>query len=286
MTHRVGRLYGLFVCGVLLALTGCGATLIYPRLDTLVGLYFDRMVDLNDSQSAQLSAVLRRNLEWHRSSELARYETFLVELADAVGDGARRAEIERALQRAEDYWRAIFEQAAPGYASVAATLTDAQVSKLLAGFEAEDEKEWREYQARDPAERVARREKSLRKTIERFIGPMDAKQRSIVHRYVTTAPSTMPEWRASRRLWREALAAALRNRGNPTVFKQQMRQLVAYPDEFWTPQYRAAIANSREGLTDLLLELDATLSAGQRAALRAELLSLARDVRGLARRPG
>lgn len=286
MTHKVRRLYLLVLCGLLLALAGCGATLIYPRLDTLVGLYFERLAGLDQSQSAQLSAVLRGNLEWHRSSELARYETFLVELADAVGDGARRPEIERALQRAEDYWRAIFEQAAPGYASVAATLTDAQVGKLLAGLEAEDEKEWREYQSRSPAERIARREKSLRKTIERFTGPLDARQRALVQRHVASAPSTMPEWRASRRLWREALADALRNRGNAAAFRQQMRKLVAYPDEFWTPQYRAAITSSRESLTNLLLELDATLSAGQRAALRAELLSLSRDVRGLARRPG
>jgi len=66
---------------LLAGLAGCGASLVYPRLDSLVGLYVRGLVSLDGSQSASLARTLKHNLEWHRSEELERYDAFLQELA-------------------------------------------------------------------------------------------------------------------------------------------------------------------------------------------------------------
>jgi len=283
---RPVRLRWLAVAVATLALSGCGLGLVYPRLDTVVGFYLQGLVTLDPAQSAQLKRVLAGNLEWHRRSELERYSAFLRELAGAVEGGAGPEEWRKATRRAEQYWREVFEQAAPGYAAVASTLTDGQVAELLANLERRDAHERREHESRSPAERDARREKSMRRALERFTGPLTAEQRALVRAHVAASPSFVPEWLDNRRVWREALADALALRHRRAEFEARMRVLVARPDELWTPQYSAAVQRRTAALVELMAGIDATLTPAQRAAARRQLLALAEEVQSLARRRG
>ena len=272
---------------LLAGLAGCGASLVYPRLDSLVGLYVRGLVSLDGSQSASLARMLERNLDWHRSEELERYEAFLQGLASQVRAGLTRESLEDAAQQAEVYWRRIFEQAAPGYTSLAATLNDRQVRELLESLQQADEKTWREYYGRTSEDRYAQREKSLRKNIERMTGPLNPQQRQLIHDYAWTARPFMFEWRENRRLWREELAATLRVRSGPrAAFAERMRVLIAEPDRLWTPEYRKAIATSRSDLLDLVVQLDALLTPQQRVVTQERLLALAKEVRDLAQHRG
>jgi len=278
----------LLLTALLLAgLAGCGASLVYPRLDSLVGLYLRGLVSLDGSQSARLARTLEHNLEWHRSEELERYEVFLQGLASQVRAGLTRDGLEDAAQQAEVYWRRIFEQAAPGYIALAATLGDRQVHELLESLQRADDKTWREYSGRTSEDRYARREKSLRKNIERMTGPLNAQQRQLIHDYAWTARPFMFEWRENRRLWREELAATLRARSGPqAAFAERMRVLIAEPDRLWTPEYRKAIATSRADFLDLVVQLDASLTPQQRGVAHERLLALAKEVRDLAQQRG
>jgi hypothetical protein len=273
------------VAVLLAGLAGCGASLVYPRLDSLVGLYVRGLVSLDGSQSASLARTLEQNLEWHRSEELERYEAFLQDLASQVRAGVTRASLEDAAQQAEVYWRRIFEQAAPGYASLAVTLSDRQVQELLESLRQADAKTWRHYSGRTAEDRHSRREKSLRKNIERMTGPLSAQQRQLVRDYAWTARPFMLEWRENRRLWREELAATLRVRSGPrAAFDERMRVLIAEPDRLWTPGYRKAIATSRSDFLDLMVRLDASLTPQQRTVTVERLLALAQEARDLAQR--
>jgi hypothetical protein len=272
---------------LLTGLAGCGATLVYPRLDSLVGFYLRGLVSLDGSQSASLARTLERNLEWHRSEELERYEAFLQGMASQVRAGLTRDGLEDAAQQAEVYWRRIFEQAAPGYTELAATLSDRQVRELLASLQRADEKTWREYSGRTSEERYAQRGKSLRKNIERMTGPLNPQQLQLIHDYAWTARPFMFEWRENRRLWREELAATLRVRSGPrAAFAERMRVLIAEPDRLWTPEYGKAIATSRADFLDLVVQLDATLTPQQRVVTQERLLALAKEVRDLAQQRG
>ena len=85
----------LVACAVLGLLSGCGATLVYPRLDTLAEYYFQDLVSLDKAQAQQLSRTLSANLEWHRSSELAKYASFLRGLAGPAKPESQQAEVAR-----------------------------------------------------------------------------------------------------------------------------------------------------------------------------------------------
>jgi hypothetical protein len=276
----------LVVAALAVGLTGCGLGLVYPRLDTVVGFYIEGLVTLDKAQSAELKRILAGNLEWHRRSELDRYSAFLRELAVAVERGAGRDDWLAAARRTEEYWRRVFEQAAPGYARLAATFTDAQVTELLANLERQDDKDRREFESRTPGQRAARREKSMRRALERFTGPLTPAQRGLIGEHVASSPSFMPEWLENRQVWRAELADALAGRRAGAEFEARMQVLVARPDELWTPRYRAAVELRRESLVDFVAALDATLTTRQRAAARRQLLALAEEVQGLSRRRG
>jgi len=273
-------------CLVAVGLGGCALGVVYPRLDTLVGFYLQGLVSLDRAQSAQLKTTLAGNLEWHRRSELERYAALLRDMAAAVDGGTGRSDWLEASRRTEDYFRRIFEQAAPGYTALAATFTDAQVTELLESLAAADEKTWREFARRTPPERDARRGKSMIRAIERFTGTLDAAQRAAVRAHVAESPSFMPQWHENRRQWREALAATLAGRRSDPGFEARMFVLIARPDDLWTPPYRAAVEHRRESLARLMATIDATLTPQQRAAARRQLLALAEEVQGLAGRRG
>jgi hypothetical protein len=276
------RLRVLLVSGVAVLLAGCTVLgFVYDRLDTLVGFYIEDLVDLTPEQSAQLDRTLAGNLEWHRESELQRYAAFLREFAGTVDAGLERPRLLEASRRAEAYWRAIFVQAAPGYSALALTFTDAQVEQLIAALERKDTEEYAEHARRSAAQQAARREKSVRKFIERFTGPLSAPQRALVREHVARVPSDKEHWRVTRQRWRASLGETLRARAETPEFHARIVELIARPDELWTPQYRSAIDASRDSFIALVVALDATLTPSQRAATRRELLALASQVEKL-----
>ena len=291
VAHRMSRFprtlaRWVAVAALALGLAGCGLGLVYPRLDSVVGFYVEGLVTLDKAQSVALKRTLASNLEWHRQSELERYSAFLRDMADTVAGGAGRDEWLGASRRTEQYWREIFAQAAPGYTALASTFTDAQVAELLENLEREDEEAWADFERRKPEQRQARREKSVRRALERFTGPLTAGQQKLIRENAARSQPFMAEWRDNRRVWRAALADALAQRGAGADFESRMFVLIARPDELWTPAYRAALERRRESLIDLVVELDATLTPQQRAAAQRELLALADEVQALRGRRG
>lgn len=273
----------LAVLALVAGLAGCGIGLVYNRLDTLMGFYIEGLVNLDREQSAQLGRILSSNLDWHRRSELARYSELLRDLASEIEQRPDRESLARASGLAQDYWRRIFEQAAPGYARLAATLTDAQVAELLRSFEQEDADFYEEYLEKTPAERIAQREKSLRRMLERFVGKLTPEQGELLRGYARQPGITIDAWRESRRLWRTELAGALAMRGSSPEFDARMVKLIARPDEFWTPAYRTGVEQTLALFVEFVVRIDATLSPRQRSSARDEFLALADEVEELAR---
>ena len=266
----------------LLALAGCGLGFVYPRLDTIAAYYVEELVTLDDAQSRQLDTLLAESLDRHRASELGRYATFLDGLAGSVETTAGAAVWQRAIRQTDEFWRDVGAVLAPVAIGAGRTLTDGQVVELLANLEQQDEEEWQEQGDYTPAQQVERRQKRVRRTLERFTGRLDARQRALVDMHAASAGSFMAEWRDNRRAWREALAAALAVRGSGEEFARRMTILVARPDELWTPQYRAAIERRRTEAIELLAALDATLTPEQRARASQKLTSFAEELVRLA----
>lgn len=284
---RPARWRWAFVALLAAALGGCGIGLVYPRLDTLGTWYVEGLVSLDDTQSTELERMLEARLDWHRDSELVRYATFLRGMSDSVQRRTDAGTWREAARQAEVFWRDLGAGLAPVAVALGPTLTDEQVDELLRSLAEQDDEEWEEYADRTPEQRIERRQKSWRRGIERYTGRLDASQRALVDARAAASGSAIPEWLEYRRAWREELAATLRVRGDAAQFEPRITRLFAHPDDWWTPGYRAALERRRGDLIDLLVELDATLSARQRAAAGREFTSLAAELEALSKQaPG
>lgn len=266
-----------------LVLGGCGLGLVYPRLDTLGTWYVEGLVPLDDAQAAELERLLEGRLDWHRDKELGRYATFLRGLSTSVQGRTDGDTWRRAAAQAEVFWRDLGAGLAPVAVALGPTLTDEQVAELLRNLAEQDDEEWDEYAERTPEQRIERRQKSWRRGIERYTGRLDASQRALVDAHAAATGSAIPEWREYRRAWREELAATLRVRRDAAQFEPRMTRLFAHPDDWWTPGYRAVLERRRDDMIGLLAELDATLTARQRAAAGREFARLAAELESLSK---
>jgi hypothetical protein len=178
---------------------GCGASLVSASYADR--LLHQRLVSLDDNQSAQL-AILRTTCNARRA-ELGRYEVSLRRLAAQVRAGLTAAELHAAAEQAEEYWRNIFEQAAPGYTALAATLSDDQVRELLGSLHEADEK-WREYSEHG---RLARGNAKSMRERGAHDGQAAATAVALIHEYAINARRSS-EWHENQRIWHDNLPDA------------------------------------------------------------------------------
>jgi hypothetical protein len=278
-----GRWRAWLLLLMLLVLPGCsGMQLVYDRLGTLIPWYFRDFVDLDTGQRQTLERSVETLLVWHRESQVGRYAAFFNELERDAATPLGAARIESARRELDQFWQDIVEQLTPEAAGLLASLSDAQVDAMFARIAAKDAREEREASRRTAAQRVERRERALRRQLERWVGRLDAAQRARVAdcaRQMSTDPS---DWFDSRRRWQAALREALAARADGPAFEERFGQLLGAGDQLWTEAYRRDFHADRGRVQRLIVDIDVSLTPEQRTRLRQRLARFALDFEAIA----
>ena len=269
-----------------LVLVGCGAQFLYNRLDTVAWLYVKTQVSLEDLQSRQLRDSLRSFLEWHRRTELPRYADFAASLARDAARPLGRARIDRARLEIEGLWRGSVARGAPDAARFLAGLDATQRSEFFASL-AEDDAEVREEFCDAPeAKRRERQFKTVVDSAEDWVGRLTPAQLELVRRGLAPLRPSGCAWVESRVQFRVDLRELVERGARDPDYAQRVARLLSNPEERWNPDYRVVFEFNRDAVITLLVELDGSLTARQRAKLSAKLTGYARDFRSLAAQPG
>lgn len=268
---------------VLLALAGCSATqMVYDNGAMLLRWRATSYLDVHGQQAKDLDRRIENFLAWHRATALPQY----AELAESC---ARR--VERGLTRADLEWgydafRAQLDQglraAAREIAPMMDRLTPEQIAHLEQRIEADNENFVEEQLDGDEAARRARRMERNVKRLEEWFGTLTAVQRAAVRRYSESAPLTGALRAEDRRRRQAALLTILRAR----TAERRLADWAAGWDQGRSPAYEQASRAHRAAYYDLLLAIDRTLSAEQRAAAAGRFRGFARDFQQLARAEG
>ena len=273
-TRRRWRSGGMLVIATCILLTGCAAQILYNRLNFLVPWYFGARVSLSETQEADLKAAVADVTAWHRESELPRYSEFLRALARQTQQPFSRQRIESTLHDMEAFWAALVTELTPGAARWLGSLSPAQTDELLLSF-AEDDAELREeYCEAQPEELVAKRAKSIGRSVKYWTGSLDDQQRSIIDRAAADMRPTGCDWLESRARWRAALRKLLED-ADAAVLDAPLRELMLNPERTWTDTYRSGFEANRSRLIDMFAELDATWTAEQRGRAARKLEKIA-----------
>jgi len=272
---RRGALLAIVAC---LVVTGCAAQILYNRLNFLVPWYFGSRVSLSDTQEVDLKAAVDAVTAWHRESELPRYSAFLRTLARQTKQPFSRQQIEDALDDMEVFWAALVAELVPEAARWLGSLSPAQADELLASF-AEDDADLREEYCEPPPENlVAKRVKSIGRSVKYWTGSLDDRQRSIIERAAADMRPTGCDWLDSRARWRATLRNLLAESGDAAAIEAPLRELMLNPEQTWTAAYRTGFEANRSRLIDMFAELDATWNAEQRGRAARKLEKFADEL--------
>jgi hypothetical protein len=267
-----------------LALAGCSfLQLAYRNMDWFLLWRIDGYFDLTGAQRDRVREELKRALEWHRQAELPRYRAFVADLQTRVGRGLAAEDVRFAM----DGWRAflasIVDRVAPRIAEVLTELSPEQVDRYAREWADEHEKMVEEQFPKDPHLRAERRWRRAVDRFEEVVGKLSAEQRALVRERLATAPDSNPIWLAHREKQQARLLELLRARAGAKAVEDQVRAWTVRPEERYTDDERALTAAARERTAQLIVDIDRTLSADQRAHAVERLQTYADDFAALSR---
>jgi hypothetical protein len=268
------------LCVLLLAVSAAGcAKFMYNRLDTLAAWYIGDLVSLDDQQRSDVRAWLGQTLQWHRTSELGRYATFLREFSATIAQPLGRESFQRAFDRVEGFVGDFTAQTAPQATRLLLQLSPAQVEELLTNLEEKsNERSEDERDAISDGTWQAKQIKNTQRQVKRWTGAISDEQKRLVDETMQHVQPTTLEWLDSQRQWRAALRDAFSNRDTA---EKRILALLREPDTQWTAQYKTKESSNREQILSLMTALDASLTPAQRERMQHELTSLAERLEAL-----
>jgi Family of unknown function (DUF6279) len=275
----------LLVLAAVAALAGCGTVMrvVYNNGDFALRVMANEYFDTNGDQEAILKAQLARFHEWHRREELPAYSQLFQSAAERAARGLGAEDVTWAIASVRERYRQVVAQAAEDGAPVIATFKPDNYAALDRKFAEVNAKFTKDYLAGDQAKRDRARAKWFEERAEWFVGDLTEQQVAIIHRFVQSQPRMNEVRLADRKRRQQAFVALIRQYQSSPQLAERMREFFVHWERDRGPEH-ARLARDWEGrLSQLVVELDRTLTVEQRAKLVGRFESLAEDSRVLAR---
>jgi hypothetical protein len=279
----------LLMLALTLGVSAC-TNFFYNKLDTLAAWYIQDLVSLDESQRSDLRSWLESTLQWHRSSELARYSKFLRELSVKAAHPGNAATYKGIETQIEQFGARLVDQAAPDAARLLMSLSSHQLTEFEANL-AEKSRERNEENLKALANGKwhEKRAKDIEKQLKRWTGSITKEQHLLIAEESKRFDSTTADWLDSQARWRKAMFGALQERftaaQSPTAVEERILALLRSPESQWTRAYQTKAAQNREQSLEVLGAIDASLTPEQRSHLQRELIKLAQQLETMTQSP-
>lgn len=276
------RPFFLFVLACLALLQGCSPSRIaYDNADVYLRWQANYYLDLQGDQSEDLDRGLAALLAWHRARALPQYARLGEEAAARMQRGVRLEDLEWSYDALQAQVREALAAAAAEAAGLLDRLGPEQISHLERRLADDNRKFAKEYLQGDMKERHQRRVRRNVERLEDWFGPLSDAQVERVKRYSARAPFSAGLRERDRKRRQAEFLAMLRAREAKGRFAAWLLAWEADRE----PAYAEAARATRGEYMRMLVDLDRTLDAGQRAHAVARLRNYAGLFDSLARSP-
>lgn len=281
------RLLRLLALAAALLLGGCSAArLAYENADLYLRWQATSYLDVHGADSEALDAHVAAFLAWHRAQALPRYAELVLEARRRVLRGLSPEDLLWGYDSVRAQARQGLRAAAVEVAPLLDRLGAEQIAHLEQRLQDDNRRFAREFLAGTPQERRQRR---LRRTIERledWLGPLNEAQRERVRRYNERTPLWDAVREESRRRMQAEFLEVVRAREARRRLPELAERLVPAREADRGAEYFARSRLQQAEYSELLIDLDRTLSAEQRRRAAERLAAYAEDFSELARRKG
>ncbi|AZF01256.1 putative lipoprotein [Pseudomonas orientalis] len=265
-----------------LALAGCNRVgLAYRNLDVIIPWTLNDYLDMNAGQKSWFNDTLKEHLAWHCTTQLPGYLDWLDRLqqmvdSNQVTDAALQARTVEAKQAIAEIAREI----TPSAVQLLQGLDDQQVKEMNDALAKDLRKRQDEYLKPPLAEQIKERAERMSKRLDAWIGPLSASQQQRVMDWSVALGDQNSAWIGNRAHWQTRFSEAVQQRNSPG-FAQKMQQLLVDRESLWTPEYRAAYAQTEAAARSLIVDLMAQSTAQQRMKLTQKIDSVRNDFKAL-----
>ncbi|MDR0280911.1 MAG: DUF6279 family lipoprotein [Paucimonas sp.] len=267
----------LLIFASLLLLSCTRLDLAYRNLDVLVPWSLGDYLDMNRQQKTWLGDRLKQQLSWHCKTQLPGYLTWLDGIRQMVASNQvtdqqlqdRTVEARQAVAR-------VAEQITPSAAQLLRGMDDEQVREMRQNFAKDIEERQAKYVKTPLTRQIEERGARMEKRLSPWFGGLSPEQKARVASWSAQLGEQNRAWIANRAHW-QAEFSTLMDQRHQDDFEPRLGRLLKERERFWTPEYRAAFANTEAQLRSLLVDLMAQSSAEQRQQLDQRLGKVRQD---------
>jgi hypothetical protein len=274
----------LAVAGAL-ALAACSATRVaYDNAAPMIRLMASRYLDLDSAQSEDLKPRIARFHQWHRTNELPLYAALLQSATRRAANGITAEDVSWGLANLRARYRRLAAKAVEDAAPVLATLRPPQLAVLERKSAENNEKYAKEFLPADENKRLRAQSKRMLERLRDFAGELTPEQEARAERFVAAHDRHVAlRFEDRQRLQRE-FVALLKQRHEPQELVRQLAEMFTRPEARRSEEFLREDKRWEEDFAQLVVDLDHSLSPGQRAHVVRRLSDYAEDCAVLAGR--
>ena len=274
---------------VLTALTGCSAIqFAYNNVQTAARFMVSDYVDFDSAQVDEFKTRFTRFHEWHRGNELPVYVELLNEAGARIQRGLTEADVRWAINSTRDRYHLVAARAIEDAVPMLVAMTPAQIQQIEKGIAEKNAKFEKENINADPRKVLKRRIGQMQDNFSEWLGNLTDAQEDLIRDFVTAHSDLTALRYSDRRRWQRDALAVLRthagNKGDAEQLAAALTDLIVHPEKGRQPAIRQALAHYDDELVVLVIAIDRTLVAEQRARAIKRVQTYADDFTALSRR--
>jgi len=265
-----------------LVLAGCNRVgLAYRNLDVIIPWTLNDYLDMNAGQKSWFNDKLKDHLAWHCTTQLPGYLDWLDRLqamveSNQVTDAALQTRTVEAKQAIAEVAREI----TPSAIELLQGLDDQQVNDMNDALAKDLRKRQDEYLKPPLAKQIQDRAEHMSKRLDAWMGPLSDSQKNRVMAWSISLGEQNEQWIGNRAHWQAQFIDAVQQR-HSADFPQKIQQLLVDRESLWTPEYRAAYAQTEAAARSLIVDVMADSSVPQRLKLTQKIDKVRSDFQAL-----
>lgn len=278
----------LMMALLLVSITACSTKLAYNNLDWIASWYVDDYVTLTSAQEKQLDSSIESLLLWHRKTELQNYVVQIKYIKIDLKNGIKHSTIKNYINALKQFWDVILLKAEPDVMRFANSLSDKQVTELLAEIEQQNLKKINDFDNSSERERLKKRFERIEEQITEFTGPLDTQQKKRLTQLNASLLSAFEQRIQFRRDWAKSIAAAYQLRqqkhhkeNDRVQFEQALRPALINTNSLRSQEYLAIFEHNQAQWVEFLAQLISSLNVKQLSNVQSKLDDTIADIQGL-----
>lgn len=249
--HLPGSIRTLIIIALIMLISACSFKTVYNQLDTLIPVYIEGMVSLDDALEDVLEQRTEVLLSWHRRTQLIQYADWLQEMQDDVHQGITINEIRQHASKLETFWHSIVLKLNEEMVILLPLLDNNHRQELFESIDEKNADYKNDYIDISDTEKIEQFSDRMVDSYENWLGDLDDVQLTLIHETAAQLQSHASMKLQQRIEWQLQISIILEK---PASDKQKAHELREFFDQFGK-HIRETRQKANQRNQELLIEL-------------------------------